>query len=229
MVRCYESTAMPDHGLNWRQTASKRVLDLVVAVAGLLVTSPLVAVGWLAAALETRSNGFFRQIRIGRNGARFHVLKLRTMRLTNEPGTTVTREGDMRITRSGKVMRKLKVDELPQLVNVLVGQMSLVGPRPDVPGYADVLSGDDRIMLSVRPGITGPGALAYRHEERLLASVPDPETYNREVIWPDKVRLNCAYVRHWSMAGDFRYLLATVSSVFTRPLDERPNQEVGRA
>ena len=139
----------------------------------------------------------------------------------------MTRAGDLRITRSGRVMRKLKIDELPQLVNVLLGQMSLVGPRPDVPGYADVLTGDDRLMLSVRPGITGPATLAYRHEEELLASVPDPETYNREVLWPDKVRLNCAYVLDWSFAKDLGYLLATASSVFARPVAEHTNGKVG--
>jgi lipopolysaccharide/colanic/teichoic acid biosynthesis glycosyltransferase len=107
--------------------------------------------------------------------------------------------------------RRTKIDELPQLFNVLWGDMSFVGPRPDVPGFADRLEGVDRIILSVRPGITGPASLKYRDEEALLASQEDPERYNREVIWPDKVRINLDYVKHWSFAGDIGYILKTVA------------------
>ena len=112
-------------------------------------------------------------------------MKIRTMNSVG--GTTVTTANDTRITRSGALMRRLKIDELPQLINVLRGEMSLVGPRPDVPGFADLLIGDDRVVLTVRPGITGPAAIEYRHEEEILARVADPEGYNRDVIWPDKV------------------------------------------
>ena len=112
------------------------------------------------------------------------------MRAVEGVDTTVTTTHDVRITRSGAWLRRLKIDELPQLVNVMRGEMSLVGPRPDVPGFADRLEGPDRVVLTVRPGITGPAALAYRHEEEILAGVADPERYNREVIWPDKVRIN---------------------------------------
>jgi lipopolysaccharide/colanic/teichoic acid biosynthesis glycosyltransferase len=122
----------------------------------------------------------------------------------------VTVSGDSRVTRLGWVWRKLKIDELPQLFNVLMGQMSFVGPRPDVPGFADQLKGKDRIILTVRPGITGPATLKYRNEEELLASVTDPEKYNAEVVFPDKVRLNREYVENWSFARDIRYIWATI-------------------
>ena len=198
-------------GLSPRQAAVKRAMDLVVATLALLVTAPVIAVAWVAATIDTRQNGLFRQSRVGMGGATFDVLKIRTMR--GDAGTTVTTSYDVRITRLGALLRGLKIDELPQLVNVVRGEMSLVGPRPDVPGFADALTGADRIVLSVRPGITGPAALAFRHEESLLASVADPETYNREVIWPEKVRINREYVQNWSLAGDLRCLLGTVSSV----------------
>jgi lipopolysaccharide/colanic/teichoic acid biosynthesis glycosyltransferase len=124
--------------------------------------------------------------------------------------TTVTTAVDPRVTSYGKILRKMKLDELPQLVNVLVGDMSFVGPRPDVPGFADRLTGPDRIILSVRPGITGPATLKYRNEEELLAAQPDPEMYNREVIFPDKVRINREYVEHYSFLADMKYILLTL-------------------
>lgn len=199
--------------LTARQAAAKRVVDVVLAGAVLVVTSPLMLLGWVAATVETRQNGLFRQVRIGRDGAAFEVIKLRSMRSVDGLGTTVTTRHDVRITRSGAWLRRLKIDELPQLVNVLRGEMSLVGPRPDVPGFADRLEGGDRVILSVRPGITGPATLAYRHEEAILAQVPDPERYNREVIWPDKVRLNRQYVEQYRLRSDLTWLARTVRSV----------------
>jgi lipopolysaccharide/colanic/teichoic acid biosynthesis glycosyltransferase len=205
---------MRSSGLSPRQAATKRAMDVVLAAVCLVCLSPVIAVGWLVATLETRANGVFRQTRIGREGRPFTVLKMRTMRVVDGETSTVTALGDDRITRSGAAMRALKIDELPQLVNVLRGEMSLVGPRPDVPGFADSLVGADRIVLSVRPGITGPAALAYRHEEALLAVAEDPEAYNRDIIWPDKVRINRDYVEHYSLLTDVRCLVATVGSVF---------------
>lgn len=199
--------------LTVRQAAIKRCFDIIVAGLSLIASSPVLLVGWIAATVSTRRNGIFRQIRVGRDGKSFQVLKLRTMRSVPGVESTVTTSHDARITRTGELLRRLKIDELPQLVNVLGGDMSLVGPRPDVPGFADRLTGADRRMLSVRPGITGPAALAYRHEEEILAEVADPERHNREVIWPDKVRINCEYVRHWSLKGDVQYLIATIGSV----------------
>ena len=144
------------------------------------------------------------------NGKQFPLLKLRSMRVIAGSQTNVTADGDQRITKTGRILRKLKIDELPQLFNVLLGQMSLVGPRPDVPGFADQLTGDDRIILSIRPGITGPASIAFRKEEEILASVDDPETYNREVIWPEKVAINKQYVQSQSLLGDVKLILQTV-------------------
>jgi len=188
----------------------KRSLDLAVAIPGLLATGWLILLAALVAGLETRSSGFFLQTRIGRHGRPFRVIKIRTMHTGSERGSTVTVRGDMRIARSGRLFRRLKIDELPQLVNVLLGQMSLVGPRPDVPGFADRLQGDDRLVLSVRPGITGPATLHYRNEEELLARQADPEAYNRNVIWPHKVEINKRYIREYSLARDIQYILQTV-------------------
>jgi len=199
-------------GLSRRQAVLKRTFDVVAALAGLVLTSPLVLIGWVAATVSTRRNGLFRQQRVGRGGEPFEVLKLRTMRAVPGHQSTVTTSGDARITRVGAWLRRYKIDELPQLVNVLRGEMSLVGPRPDVPGFADLLTGDDRVVLTVRPGITGPAALAYRHEEEILATVSDPERHNREVIWPEKVRINRQYVETWTFSGDLACLLATVRS-----------------
>jgi lipopolysaccharide/colanic/teichoic acid biosynthesis glycosyltransferase len=207
---------MPEpRGLSRRQAALKRTFDIMVALVILLLTWPLVLAGWIAATVSTRRNGLFRQQRVGRDGEPFEVLKLRTMRTVPGRGSTVTTSADPRITRTGAWLRRYKIDELPQLVNVLRGEMSIVGPRPDVAGFADVLGGDDRIVLSVRPGITGPAALAYRHEEEILAAVTDPERHNREVIWPEKVRINREYVRSWTLAGDLACILATVRSTTT--------------
>lgn len=207
----------PDVGLTRAQASTKRTFDMVCAALGLVLTSPILVTSWVVATLDTKANGIFRQVRIGRSGRAFRVIKLRTMREVSGLETTVTTSHDLRITRTGAVMRKLKLDEFPQLVNVLVGQMSFVGPRPDVPGFADRLEGEDRIILSVRPGITGPAALAYRHEEELLVDADDPERYNREVIWPDKVRINREYVENYSLGEDLRCIMATVRSIFASP------------
>ena len=199
-------------GLNGRQAAVKRTFDVLAALVGLVLTSPLVLAGWVAATVSTRRNGVFRQQRIGLEGEPFEVLKLRTMRVVPGRESTVTTSGDTRITRTGAWLRRYKIDELPQLVNVLRGEMSLVGPRPDVPGFADLLTGDDRMVLTVRPGITGPAALAFRHEEEILAMASDPEFHNREVIWPQKVGINRQYVESWTFGGDVACLLATIRS-----------------
>ena len=197
-------------GLAGRQRAVKRVLDLAVAVPMLVLTAPLIVGACLAARLETGQSGIFRQVRIGRDGQPFEVCKIRTMRAVVGVDTNVTTGHDVRITRSGAWMRRWKVDELPQLLNVIRGDMSLVGPRPDVPGFADLLSGADRVVLSVRPGITGPATLAFRDEERLLTTVADPESHNRTVLWPAKVALNREYVASWSVGGDIHYLVDTL-------------------
>lgn len=198
------------HGLTPAQAFIKRSFDISGSVIGLLLTWWLILLAWLLASLDTRSNGFFTQERVGREGMIFRVIKIRTMRPINGFETNVTVYNDPRITFLGKFWRKTKIDELPQLINVLKGDMSFVGPRPDVPGYADILEGEDRIVLTVRPGITGPATLKYRDEENLLAKSNNPETYNREIVWPDKVRLNREYVENWSFWQDLRYIWLTI-------------------
>lgn len=165
---------------------------------------------YVAVVIETGKSGFFFQTRVGRGGRPFRIVKMRTMRDVPSGGTVVTTTRDPRITNTGRFLRKYKIDELPQLWNVLVGDMSVVGPRPDVVGFADRLSGEDRVILTVRPGITGPATLKYREEEELLSREPDPERYNREVVYPDKVRLNRAYVCNYTFLRDLAYVLATV-------------------
>lgn len=200
---------MPE-GLSLRDRLLKRGLDLSVAAAGLVLAAPFLAAGWLAATLDTGRNGFFLQERVGRHGRRFKVVKLRTMR--DRPGidTSVTTSRDPRITRLGRLLRRTKLDEVPQLFNVLVGDMSLVGPRPDVPGFADTLEGEDRSVLSVRPGITGPATLRFRDEEELLAAQAEPDRYNREVLFPEKVRINRLYVEQYRFTEDLRLLWRTL-------------------
>ena len=189
----------------------KRLFDLSLSVTGLLFCWPIILMGWIASALSTGANGFFVQQRVGMHGKCFPVIKLRTMRKVAGVTTTVTAQNDVRITKIGSLLRTLKIDELPQLFNVLAGHMSLVGPRPDVPGFADLLEGDDRIVLSIRPGITGPATLEFRKEEELLSSVDNPDEYNQNVIWPEKVRLNREYINNYSLAADVRCLWQTVA------------------
>lgn len=209
MSRALETPA-PRLGLSPVQARLKRGFDVLGAAVGLALTFWLIGLAWVAATLDTGANGFFTQERVGRHGRRFRVIKLRTMRVDPAVRTMVTTSGDARITRIGRFLRRAKLDELPQLINVLKGDMSLVGPRPDVPGFADRIAAEDRIILSVRPGITGPATLKYRDEEALLARVGDPEAYNRDVIYPDKVRINRAYVEQWSFSRDLRYLWETL-------------------
>ena len=190
------------------QSSLKRTFDLVFAASGLAVLWPVILVTWALARRDTGATGFFLQERVGQNGKIFKVIKLRTMYATE--GTTVTTAKDHRITPLGAKLRRWKLDELPQLWNVLKGEMSLVGPRPDVPGFLDRLQGEERAILRLRPGITGPATLKYRDEEEILARVPDPEAYNATVIWPDKVRINLAYLRDWSLAGDVRLIFRTL-------------------
>ena len=188
----------------------KRSFDIVFSIVGLFLTWWLILLAWVMATIDTRKNGFFVQERIGKNGKRFNLIKIRTMKDFPELETTITTKEDPRITKSGKIFRRFKIDELPQLINVVKGDMSFVGPRPDVPGYADKLEGEDRIILSVRPGITGPATLKYRNEEEILAKVDDSVKYNNEVIWPDKVRINKDYVRNWSLKKDLYYIVKTI-------------------
>jgi len=188
----------------------KRVLDILFSLAGLVLLGPVIVVFWVVSSIDTRSNGIFVQKRVGKDGVIFSLYKIKTMYDLEGKCSTVTSVCDPRITKSGKIIRKLKLDELPQLLNVLVGDMSFVGPRPDVPGYADKLIGDEQIVISVRPGITGPAQIAYRNEEELLAKYSDPCDYNDSIIWPNKVRINVEYVKNQSLYKDACYVWKTL-------------------
>lgn len=191
-----------------RQALIKRLFDITFSALGLALLWPVILVAWAIAALDTGASGFFRQERVGRHGRLFRVVKLRTMYPV--AGTTVTTVRDSRISPMGARLRRWKLDELPQLWNVLKGEMSFVGPRPDVPGFMDRLQGEDRAILELRPGITGPATLKYRREEETLAKAEDPESYNATVIWPDKVKINLDYLRNWSLWEDILYILRTM-------------------
>jgi lipopolysaccharide/colanic/teichoic acid biosynthesis glycosyltransferase len=196
----------------------KFVFDRVVAFIGLLVLLPVFIVVTILIRFKMPGGPvFFSQKRVGRNGHLFTMHKFRTMTVDHD-GSSVSVAGESRITPLGAKLRKYKLDELPELWNVLIGNMSFVGPRPDVPGYADALVGEDREVLQLRPGITGPASLKYRNEEELLARVAsegidgynDPVKYNDEVIYPDKVRLNRYYLHHYSFWMDIKMIFATV-------------------
>jgi lipopolysaccharide/colanic/teichoic acid biosynthesis glycosyltransferase len=188
----------------------KRAIDLLIAVVGLALVGWLIGIAALCARWDTGRSGIFRQQRIGRFGLLFWLYKIRTMREVPGITTTVTTSEDPRVTRLGRVLRRCKIDELPQLVNVLLGDMSLVGPRPEVPAYLELIRRTAPLVLSVRPGITGPATLKYRHEELILAASADPVAFNDEVIFPDKLRINEAYVRNRSVLKDLYYLWQTI-------------------
>jgi lipopolysaccharide/colanic/teichoic acid biosynthesis glycosyltransferase len=200
----------PVHPINLRNRFLKRLFDTALALVGLATLWWLILITYVLATIDTKRNGFFTQQRVGKDGKLFYTVKIRTMRDIPTITTTTTTARDPRITKLGSFLRKSKLDELPQLLNVLLGQMSFVGPRPDVPGFADQLAGEDRVVLAVRPGITGPATLAFRNEEKLLASQSDPERYNREVIYPEKVRINRDYVTNYRFTNDIRYIIKTV-------------------
>ncbi|NNM07740.1 MAG: sugar transferase [Flavobacteriaceae bacterium] len=189
------------------QQAIKRSFDIIVSIIILpVIIIPLFFL-WFFATLSTGRNGLFIQRRIGRYGKEFGLLKFRSLKGSDH--TDIKRIKDSETT-FGAWIRKNKLDELPQFLNVLVGDMSLVGPRPDIPGYADLLKGEDKVILRIRPGITGPATLKYRNEDELLLQQEDPNLYNDEVIWPDKVKINKEYISKWSLGGDLKYMWRSV-------------------
>ena len=193
-----------------RDALAKRVFDIVFSALGLILSGWLILIAIAIATIDTRKFGLFTQERIGRHGNTFKIFKIRTMRDVDDVVTNVTTADDPRITTVGRLVRRSKIDELPQLVNVLLGNMSFVGPRPDVAGFADALQGPDRLVLSVRPGITGPASLEFRDEESSLRGHADPERFNREHIYPEKVRINLDYIRNYKFSDDIRILWRTL-------------------
>jgi lipopolysaccharide/colanic/teichoic acid biosynthesis glycosyltransferase len=187
----------------------KRIFDLTFSFFGLVVLLPVMLI--LAILIKIKMPGpiLFKQKRVGQNGILFTMVKFRTMKI-NHGGSTISVKGESRITPLGAKLRKYKLDELPELWNVLVGEMSFVGPRPDVPGYADQLQGEDRNILLLKPGITGPASMKYSNEEEILALQEDPKLYNDTVIFPDKVRINLEYLKRRNIVMDIEFILLTV-------------------
>ena len=187
----------------------KWCFDRIVAFIGLVVLFlPLLVIAILIK-IDSKGPVFFLQKRIGKDGKPFSICKFRTM-INQAEGDSISVSNDPRVTRIGHWLRHSKVDCLTELINVLIGQMSLVGPRPDVPGYADQLQGDNRQILQLRPGITGPASIKYRNEEELLAQQADPKAYNDNVIWPDKVKINLDYLKNWTFFGDIKLIFKTI-------------------
>ena len=196
----------------------KWLFDKLASLFGLVFLSPVLLV--VAILIKNKMPGpiLFCQKRVGQYGKMFTVYKFRSMTVKTEASvaskdsetTSIASTEQSRITPLGEKLRRYKLDELPELWNVLKGDMSFVGPRPDVPGYADQLKGEDRDILKLKPGITGPASLKYRNEEELLASVENPIQYNDEVIFPDKVRLNLYYLKHYSFIKDIQMIVCTV-------------------
>lgn len=189
----------------------KWLFDRLVAFIGLLFLWPVLLVVAVIIRIKMPDGPvLFKQKRVGQYGKLFTMVKFRTMTV-HHSGSFVSVSGEARITPLGAKLRKYKLDELPELWNVLTGDMSFVGPRPDVPGYADLLTGEERDILLLKPGITGPATLKYRNEEELLAMQPNPQQYNDEVIYPDKVRINLEYQRNHTLWGDILIIIRTIA------------------
>jgi lipopolysaccharide/colanic/teichoic acid biosynthesis glycosyltransferase len=197
--------------LNKKQQILKRVFDFFFSLVGLLVLFIPVLVLIFLATISTRKFGLYTQQRVGKGTKLFTMYKVRTMVGEDDSGF-ITLINDKRITHFGNFLRKYKLDELPQLFNVLIGNMSFVGPRPDVIGYADKLVGEDKIILTVKPGITGPATIKFKNEETLLESQINPLKYNDEVIWKEKIRINKKYIENWTLIGDLKFILKTIFS-----------------
>lgn len=188
----------------------KRVFDFLVSLVGLFLFSPLLVFLSLLIKFTSKGTIFFIQERVGENGVFFKMIKFRSMQVIQDSDSTISVKGDLRVTKVGSFLRRYKLDELPELWNVLVGDMSLVGPRPDVPGYADFLRGEDRNILKLKPGITGPASLKYANEEEILARQENPKEYNDVIIYPDKVRINLDYYYQSNLWIDIKIIFATI-------------------
>ena len=188
----------------------KRFFDIIASLIGLIVLFPIFIIVSVLVKISSEGPVFFIQPRIGKNGKVFQMIKFRSMAVIQSSDSTISIKGDVRITKIGAVLRKYKLDELPELFNVLIGDMSIVGPRPDVSGYADKLEGENVLILELRPGITGPASLKYANEEEILALQEDPVKYNDEVIYPDKVKLNLDYYYNNNLWIDIKIIFATI-------------------
>lgn len=194
----------------------KRIFDILASGFGLLVLSPIFLIMAIWIKLDSNGPVFYRQVRVGRHNKDFRIFKFRSMRVGSDKGSLVTIGGrDPRITRSGYFIRKFKLDELPQLINVFVGDMSLVGPRPEVRHYVDFWTEEQMHVLDVRPGITDPASIKFRNENELLETAEDPEKYYIEVIMQEKIKLYLEYVEKTSFWYDIKLIFKTFWVIIT--------------
>jgi lipopolysaccharide/colanic/teichoic acid biosynthesis glycosyltransferase len=191
-------------GLTVFQKRVKRSLDVLISIFGIIIFGWFIVLLLMISFFDTGKNGIFTQKRVGLEGKLFKIYKIRTFKRTTD------KKG--KVSKYGKILRRLKLDELPQLINVLEGTMSMVGPRPDVEGFADKLSGENKLILTVKPGITGPATIYFKNEEEILSSISNPEKYIEETIWPKKVELNLEYVKRYNLLKDIEYILKTIFS-----------------
>ncbi len=189
----------------------KRLVDLILSSLGLIFLSPIILLGWLASTLDLRKNGWFSQERIGQRGKPFRIWKLRTIAPQVVDNTVFVPAENIR--KIGHFLRKTKIDELPQLWNVLKGEMSFVGPRPDVKEFADLLEGEERKILELKPGLTCMASIQYKDEEKLLSQQKDPLQYNKEIIYPNKVKMNLWYYYNQSFLLDLSILFKTLQTL----------------
>ena len=192
----------------------KRLFDIIFSFVGIVFLFPVFIIVSILIKIDSSGPVFFLQERVGLNGNFFKIIKFRSMKTNHNNSLTVTLENDKRITRIGKKIRKYKIDEIPELINVFIGDMSLVGPRPDVPGYADLLKGESRNILKLRPGITSRASIKYANEEMILLTQDDPIAYNKNIIFPDKVKLNLNYYYNNNIWIDIKIIFATLFAVF---------------
>ena len=188
----------------------KVIFDYFFSLLGVILLSPMIVLISVLIKITSKGPIFYTQRRVGRFGKLFVILKFRTMYYRHRDNNTITIQGDERITNLGHILRKYKLDELPSLINILKGEMSFVGPRPDVPGYADKLKGDSAKILELKPGITSYASIKYANEENILALQKNPIKYNNEIIYPDKVKLNMYYYHNHSIWIDIKIIFATI-------------------
>lgn len=194
----------------------KRLCDVILSLVGLIITSPLLLLCAIAIWLDSRGPTFYRQWRVGQHGTPFRIIKLRTMvQGADQRGLRLTASGDARITRVGKWLRKTKMDEIPQLLNVLCGEMSLVGPRPEVPEYVATYNSEQRQVLNFKPGITGPASLAFVDEEQWLAGQPNQEDFYTTAVLGRKLALDLLYCQEVTFWGDVRLIFGTITALAT--------------
>lgn len=195
----------------------KRLFDIILSSLGLLILSPIFAIVAIWIKLDSKGPIFYRQVRVGRYNQDFRIFKFRSMRVGSDKGSLVTIGGrDPRITTSGYFIRKFKIDELPQLINVLIGDMSLVGPRPEVRHYVNYWTPEQMHVLDVRPGITDPASIKFRNENELLEKAEDPEKYYIEVIMQEKIRLYLEYVNQHNLFYDLKIIFQTFWAIIAK-------------